>query len=193
MELKSPSEVAYGNRDFSVGVGRFFKVFNFKGVVCPGVGCIRPVKTIHIKLYMSIQQILPGRLGNELKGGFALNQEKYVATVIRLVKGLNAPFQRVFLKALFDGVSEKKRVQWLEWTCHAMYPETRWIKLDRWMEGMFKGDINRSPSKVASMGINYFSMRSNMYPFLVKMAQRIKCRVLMRQRRHPEENEEGEW
>ena len=124
-----------------------------------------------------------------------MNQEKYVATGLRLVKGLGDHFQGVFLKTLFNGFSDKKRLQWLDWTCHALYPETRWLKLDRWMEGMFRGDMNRSPSKVASMSINYFKMKSRMYPFLVKMAQRIKNRVLMRQRRHPEEyaSQEDEW
>ncbi len=124
-----------------------------------------------------------------------MNQEKYVATGLRLVKGLDDYFQRVFLKTLFNGFSVKKRLQWLDWTCHALYLETRWMKLDRWMEGMFRGDMNRSPSKVASMSINYFKMKSRMYPFLVKMAQRIKNRVLMRQRRHPEEyaSHEDEW
>ncbi|MCC6503623.1 MAG: hypothetical protein IT362_10880 [Deltaproteobacteria bacterium] len=124
-----------------------------------------------------------------------MNQAKYVATGLRLVKGLGDHFQRVFLETLFNGFSDKKRLQWLEWTCHTLYPETRWMKLDRWMEGMFRGDMNRSPGKVASMSVNYFRMKSRMYPFLVKMAQRIKNRVLMRQRRHPEENveQEDEW
>lgn len=124
-----------------------------------------------------------------------MNQEKYVATGLRLVNGLVDHFQYVFLKTLFNGFSEKKRLQWLDWTCHALYPETRWMKLDRWMEGMFRSDMSRSPGKVASMSINYFRMKSRMYPFLVKMAQRIKNRVLMRQRRHPEEyaGQEDEW
>jgi len=124
-----------------------------------------------------------------------MNQEKYVATGLRLVKGLGDHFQRVFLKTLFSGFSDKKRLQWLEWTCHTLYPETRWMKLDRWMEGMFRGNMNRCPSKVASMSINYLRINSRMYPFLVKMAQKIKNRVLMRQRRHPEEyaDQEDEW
>lgn len=117
-----------------------------------------------------------------------MNQKKYVATGLRLVKGLGDHFQGVFLKTSFNGFSDKKRLQWLEWTCHTLYPETRWMKLDRWMEGMFRGDMNRCPSKVASMSINYLRMNSRMYPFLVKMAQKIKNRVLMRQRRHPEED-----
>lgn len=124
-----------------------------------------------------------------------MNQEKYVATGIKLVKDIDDYSQRLFLKTLFNGFSDKKCLQWLEWTCHTLYPETRWMKIDRWMEGMFRSDMNRTPGMIVSMCVNYYHTNLKMYPFLMKMARRVKCRVLMRMRRHTEgyAGQEDDW
>ena len=125
-----------------------------------------------------------------------MNQKKYVATGIKLVKGLDDySQQRLFMKTLTKGFCDKKRLQWLEWTCHTLYPETRWMKIDRWMEGMFRSDMKRTPGMIVSMCVNYYHTNLKMYPFLMKMARRVKCRVLMRMRKHPEgyAGQEDDW
>ena len=125
-----------------------------------------------------------------------MNQKKYVATGIRLVKGLDDySQQRLFMKTLTKGFCDKKRLQWLEWTCHTLYPETRWMKIDRWMEGMFRSYMKRTPGMIVSMCVNYYHTNLKMYPFLMKMARRVKCRVLMRMRMHPEgyAGQEDDW
>ena len=69
------------------------------------------------------------------------------------------------------------------------------MKIDRWMEGMFRSDMKRTPGMIVSMCVNYYHTNLKMYPFLMKMARRVKCRVLMRMRMHPEgyAGQEDDW
>jgi len=91
--------------------------------------------------------------------------------------------KRLFIKTLLEWFSESERQRWFGWTCYAIYPKSKWEKVDHWMEGQFNRDMSKRPYKVASMCVNYLRINSKMKPFLIKKAQRVKNRVYMRKKR----------
>lgn len=115
--------------------------------------------------------------------------DKKILQIIEEVKALDNSLQRDLLEALFAGFGRKDRLRWFNLICHFMYPKSKWQKIERWMEGQFRRDIVRTPRMVASMAVNYFRINSKMMPFLIKMAQRVKHRIRMRVRNHPERYE----
>jgi len=115
--------------------------------------------------------------------------EKKILQMAEAIEALGPGHQWFLLKTLFAGFGIKKRIQWFNWVCCLTYPKEKWRKLERWMEGMFRRDMKRTPRMVASMGANYLKININMMPFLIKMAQRVKHRVRMRIRNHPERSD----
>ena len=69
--------------------------------------------------------------------------------------------------------------------------QVRWIskgylfrpEVGEWMESRFSGDCYLKPALVADECCYYFKINPAMRPYLIRLAQRIKRRVLMRNRR----------
>lgn len=110
-----------------------------------------------------------------------------IAALVQTIAELDESSRQAFVEGLFGAFSEKKRYRLFQWVCHCAYPKTRWSKVERWMEGQFRRDMNRTPRKTAYVAISYFRINPKMLPFLIKTAQRIKLRVRARRRLHPEE------
>ena len=91
------------------------------------------------------------------------------------------------MEGFLRGFGEKDRSRLVQWVCHYAYPRTRWSKVERWMEGQFRRDMNKTPRKTAFIAVSYFRINPKMLPFLIKTAQRVKLRVRARRRLHPEE------
>ena len=75
---------------------------------------------------------------------------------------------------------------------HSVYPKSKWLKINNWMEKIFTQDMKKTPMGVPSMCRHYFGINPKMMPFLIKTAQRIKMRVRMRLRRHPKKSADPE-
>jgi len=78
------------------------------------------------------------------------NMDKKILQMAEAIKALGPWHQWLLLKTLFAGFGVKKRIQWFNWVCRLTYPEKRWWKLERWMEGMFRRDMKRTPRMVAA-------------------------------------------
>ncbi len=103
-----------------------------------------------------------------------------ITRIARSIRDLDENSQRLFIETLFDGFDERRRLQWFRWISHLVYPESRWQRVERWMEGQFRRDMGRTPVRVARVCMNYFRVDRRMYPYLVRMARRVKNRVYMR-------------
>ena len=114
-------------------------------------------------------------------------EKEKVTNLVQSAVELDEHSRREFLEGFFNAFGERERFRLFQWVCYCLYPRTKWIKVERWMEGQFRRDMNKTPSRVASTAVNYFRINSKMMPFLIKMAQRIKMRIRTRRRRHPEE------
>jgi len=99
------------------------------------------------------------------------------------VSNLDNRQKQLFINALMEWLSVREREMWFGWTCCALYPQSKWDKVDRWMEGQFRKDMSRKPYVVASMCVTYLKINPKMKPFLIKKAQRVKNRVYMRNKR----------
>ena len=72
--------------------------------------------------------------------------------------------------------------------------QVRWIskgylfkpEVGEWMESRFIGDSSLRPALVADECCYYFKINPAMRPYLIRLAQRIKRRVMMRSRRRGE-------
>ena len=71
---------------------------------------------------------------------------------------------------------------------HSVYPKSKGLKINNWMEKVFTQDMKKTPMGVVSMCRHYFGINSKMMPFLIKTEQRIKMEVRMRRRRHPKKS-----
>lgn len=115
-----------------------------------------------------------------------------ILQIIEFVCALDEKCQRGFLEAIFSGLDERRRLQWLDWVTRLVYPQSRWQKIDRWMESRFKKNLDWTPRKMATTSIHYLRINSRMLPLLIKIAQRVKGRVYMRAKRQQKREEEME-
>ncbi len=109
-----------------------------------------------------------------------------VARLAGHVSRLEEAYQRHFVETLFECFSEEERLKRFEWVSHLVYPKSKWLKINNWMEEAFTEDMNKTPVGVAYMCCQVFGIDPNMIPSLIKTAQRVKQRIRTRQRRHPE-------
>lgn len=109
-----------------------------------------------------------------------------VARLAGYVSRLEEAYQRHFVKTLFECFSEEERFKRFEWVSHLVYPESKVLKINNWMEEAFTEDMKRTPVGVAYMCCQVFAIDPDMISFLIKTAQRVKQRIRTRQRRHPE-------
>ena len=120
------------------------------------------------------------------------NLKERVGRLARYVIRLDEVHQRHFIATLFECFSEKERLKRFEWVSHSVYPKSKWLKINNWMEKIFTQDMKKTPMGVASMCRHYFGINPKMMPFLIKTAQRIKMRVRMRRYRHPRKSVDSE-
>lgn len=102
------------------------------------------------------------------------------------ISRLEEAYQRHFIETLFEYFSEEERLKLFEWVSHLVYPKSKSLKINNWMEEAFTEDMKKTPVGVAYMCCQVFAIDPDMIPSLIKNAQRIKQRIRTRQRRHPE-------
>jgi len=66
----------------------------------------------------------------------------------------------------------------------ASYPRVP-SKSDIWMETRLKNNWKLKPRQLAIQCANHLKIPKEMIPYLIKLAQRVKQRLRMRERRHP--------
>jgi len=90
--------------------------------------------------------------------------------------------QKLLAKVFFTRLGEEELFKWFEWVSGFVYPRNMWIKIEQWMECRFEKNPDWTPRKMATISIKYLRINSKMYPGLLKTAQRVKHRVVMRKR-----------
>ena len=115
-----------------------------------------------------------------------MNQEKSAITAARMINCVDDRHQRLFIDGLLAGLSEARRLQWMQLVCEMTYPDLVWKDLEGWLEKKFGRDPRKTPREVASLCRRRFRMNPKTLPFLVRIAQKVKLRVRARMRRHPE-------
>lgn len=115
-----------------------------------------------------------------------MNQEKSAITAARMIKSVDDHHQKLFIEGLLAGLSEAKRLQWMQLVCEMTYPDLVWKDLEVWLEKKLGRDPRKTPREAASLCRRRFGMNPKTLPFLVETAQRVKLRVRTRMRRHPE-------
>ena len=114
------------------------------------------------------------------------NLKERAGRIARYVARLDEVHQRHFIAIRFECFSEKERLKRFEWVSHLVYPKSKWLKINNWMEKAFTQDMKKTPKVVATMCRHCFGINPKMMPFLVKTAQRVKLRIRARRRLHPE-------
>lgn len=115
------------------------------------------------------------------------NLRERVERIARIISRLDEVDQRHFIDTLFGCFNEEERLKRFEWVSHLVYPKSKWLKNNTWMEKVFAQDMKKTPKKVAIMCRHFFGINPKMTPCLIKTAQRVKLRIRARRRLHPEE------
>jgi len=109
---------------------------------------------------------------------------------IQAIQSYSREEKHELVRSLLSRFSEEEQERWFRWVRDEVHPEQKWLKVERWMESQFMADKTIKPMKVARMAIHYFRANSNMGPFFVKMAQKVKKRVRMREVREKNMDED---
>ncbi len=91
--------------------------------------------------------------------------------------------QMAFLDTVFTNLDDLQKIKWLEKVSTLVYPKTRWIEIEQWMEKRFIKKISRTPVQVGYMCMNYLRINRKMKPLIIKLAQKVKARVIIREKR----------
>ena len=95
--------------------------------------------------------------------------------------------EKALFDAFFDALTQSQRIRWLIWGVERVYPSVnQYERVEKWMEGCFMRHPEWTPYKVASMGRNVFKLNTKMFPLLLKTAQKVKHRCMMRLKRKGE-------
>jgi len=100
---------------------------------------------------------------------------------IRLIQAFSREEKRELIISLLSRFSEEERELWYQWIRNDVHPEMKWEKVEHWMERQFITNGELKPVRVASMAVAIFKINKSMRPFFIKMAQRVKNRVRMRE------------
>jgi len=110
---------------------------------------------------------------------------------IRLIQTFSREEKRELIVSLLSRFSEEERELWFQWIRNDVHPELKWEKVEHWMERQFITNGELKPVRVASMAVAIFKINKSMRPFFIKMAQRVKKRVRMREVRAKKKALEG--
>jgi len=110
-------------------------------------------------------------------------KDKGFMTVLRSVTSLSPEKQLLLIRLLYPKIPPEQRTRIFDLVCLLSNPTGKWAKIEKYMEGLFQRDMKRTPKSAASLTVTYFKVNSKMFPFLIKMAQRVKNKVWMRENR----------
>jgi hypothetical protein len=99
------------------------------------------------------------------------------------ISGLSEKEQAQFLRNLFHRVEDQRRINLSKIVMRTVYPEWKWKKIERWMEKRFERDMSITPKSMASQCIGIKRINSQMKGELIKLARKVKVRLLKRQER----------
>ncbi|KPK35865.1 MAG: hypothetical protein AMK70_04550 [Nitrospira bacterium SG8_35_1] len=91
--------------------------------------------------------------------------------------------QMVYIDMVFENINDWLKMKWKDKTSELIYPASRWIEFEQWMEKRFVKNMSRTPREVASMCMYYLKIKGKMKPLMIKLAQKVKARVVMREKR----------
>lgn len=91
--------------------------------------------------------------------------------------------QIAFLKKVFSTFDDKTKERWFNTVAYLSYPETRWARVEAWIEKRFEKNLNQTPRKVASMAMFYMKINTKMSPLMIKLSQKVKNRVRKRNKK----------
>lgn len=100
------------------------------------------------------------------------------------ISNLSYREQMIFIEIVFEELDDKQKMNWKEKTYELIYPASRWVEIEQWMEKRFKKKMSRTPREVASMCMYYLKIKGKMKPLMIKLAQKVKARVVMREKRN---------
>lgn len=106
---------------------------------------------------------------------------KKAATDIAVVPAI----WKKFLMDVFDNLTDKQREEWYRLTARLMFPESRWWKMEQWMEQRYIKNMQIKPRKMTSMCMYYLKIRQDMRPKILKLAQKVKLRLAERNKYVP--------
>lgn len=88
--------------------------------------------------------------------------------------------QLKIIEILFDHIDDMQKERMFKKMSRLIYPDSRWLEIESWMEKRFVKDMSRTPRQVASMGMYYMKINRRMTPFMIKLAQKVKNRLSKR-------------
>ncbi len=122
----------------------------------------------------------------------ALMKKRFDIKVGRLLSQVSSVSEeKALFDAFFGALTQSQRIRWLRWSLERVYPSVgKYDRVEKWMEGCFMKHPEWTPYRVASMGRNVFKLNTKMFPFLLKTAQKVKHRCMMRLKRKGEGRDE---
>ena len=84
------------------------------------------------------------------------------------------------IEILFDHIDDIQKERIFKTVGRLIYPSSRWLAIESWMEKRFISDMSRTPRQVASMGMYYMKINRRMTPLMIKLAQKVKNRLSKR-------------
>ena len=99
------------------------------------------------------------------------------------ISNLSYREQMIFIEMVFEKLDAKLKMKWKDKTSDLVIPATRWVEFEQWMEKRFIKNMSRTPREVASMSMYYLKIKGKMKPLMIKLAQKVKARVVMREKR----------
>ena len=107
-------------------------------------------------------------------------QRKFISGIAAEISVMSEKDQMEFLKIVIDYLPEESREKWMHKVMTLAQPQKRWLKVENWMESRFAKDFSLTPRKAASVALHYMKIDSRMAPLMIKIAQKVKNRVRMR-------------
>jgi hypothetical protein len=99
------------------------------------------------------------------------------------ISALSLREQMILIVMIFDNLNDKYKMKWYEKISGLVFPARRWLEIEQWMEKRFMKNISRTPWVVASMCMNCMKIKDTMKHKMIILAQKVKARVVMREKR----------
>lgn len=90
--------------------------------------------------------------------------------------------RRKFFSALFKLMAEPELNRTHDMLSRVVYKD-RWKVFENWMDKALTKDMKKTPRVVAEMALNYHKVDKRMIPLFIKLAQKVKNRLITRRRR----------
>src|SRR5208283_4077948 len=107
-------------------------------------------------------------------------QRNFISRIAAEISVMSEKDQMEFLKIVIGYLSDASREKWMHKVMTLAQPQKRWLKVENWMESRFAKDFSLTPRKAASVALHYMKIDSRMAPLMIKIAQKVKNRVRMR-------------